>query len=322
MWYDNYFMFDMGRCKNQRKLAKMQNNKVFINTFFKLMDIALMRYNFENLPETVSDRLIKQALICFGSVVFFEKDGGILALAGVPSGDGYNINGDPVSCWVFSRNGIFNENIPLYIKGGDNEKILYKGNGYSVKTGKTRGVMIWENKNRYPFLNHVMYYSKAISDTLRTVDVARTWLKIPAMPVCEESLVESVKAVFGKLKDNDEIIPVSSGIQTVDKFDLKPVGDITKNIQTATELIDWYEMQYRALCGFKANTAIDKKGENLIADEVHINDSYTDSMTESLADYLTDQIDIVNEVFGLQIKVVENDLIQNEKGADSNDENI
>ena len=182
--------------------------------------------------------------------------------------------------------------------------------------------MVWENKNRYPFLNHIMYYSKAISDTLRTVDVARTWLKIPAMPVCEESLVESVKAVFEKLKNNDEIIPVSSGIQTVDKFDLKPVGDITKNIQTATELIDWYEMQYRALCGFKSNTAIDKKGENLIADEVHINDSYTDSVTDSLTDYLKDQIDIVNEFFGLNIKVVENDLIQTGKGDDPNEEKV
>ena len=318
--YDNYFLLDMSRCKSQRKLAKLQNDKVFINTFMKLMDIAFMRYSFENLPDSVSERLIKQALIAYGSVVFFEKNGGVLALAGVPSGGGYNVNGDPVSCWVFARNGMLNEQIPLYIQGGDNDKILTKGNGYTVKTGSSRGVMVWENKNRFPFINYVIYYAKSIADTLRTIDVARTWLKVPSMPVCEESLVESVKDVFNRLKNNDEIIPVSSGIQTIDKFDLKPLGDITKNIQSATELVDWYDMQFRALCGFKSNTAIDKKGENLVTDEVHINDSYTDSVTEDITDFLTDQIDIVNEFFNLDIKVVKNETIQTtEKGVTDND---
>ena len=80
----------------------------------------------------------------------------------------------------------------------------------------------------------------------------------------------------------------------------------------------------------RANTNVDKKGENLIADEIHANDSYTDSVSDTLVEYLQSQFDFVNQIFGTSIKVVENENLQSEtdvkesevKENESNDNNI
>ena len=178
--------------------------------------------------------------------------------------------------------------------------------------------MLWETKTRYPFINTIFYYARAISDTMRTLDVAKIWLKMPNLPVCEESMVESVKHVFQSIKNNEEIIPVSGGLIGLDKFNLLPIGNAVQNVDACTELIDWYEMKFREACGMKANTAADKKGENLITDEVHINDSYTDSITDTLADYLNEQLEAMNKFLGTSIRAVVNENLQ----EDTQDDNM
>lgn len=311
MW-SNYFLLDMSRCKNRKKLAQMQNNRLFLNVFMRLFDMAMMRYKITGLPDTVNDRVILQSLICYGNVTFFNEGESVLGLPSVPSGDGYNVNGDPVTAWVFSRNGLFNKQLKLYIEGGQNEPLLNRGSGGTTVKEPT-GFMVWENRERYPFLNQIVYYAEAIADTLRTIDVGKLWLKLPVVPVCEESIKESVTKLFKDIKSNEDIIPVSTGVMGIEKFDLKPTGDAVQNIHTAMELVDWYEMQYRALCGFKSNTSIDKKGENLIQDEVNINDSYTDTQTDTIAEYLENQLKICNNFLGTNIHVEINETMQSDK---------
>lgn len=311
MWYNNYLLLDMSKNRNRKQLAKFENNIVFINTFMRLFETALQRYRLENLPETINERVVLQSFICYGNATFFNNNGNVLSLPSVPSGNGYNINGDPVSAWVFSRNGLFNKEIKLHVEGGQIDPLLKKGTSGTLVTDE-KGVMVWETRTRYPFLNTIIYYARAISDTLRTIDVARKWLKVPFIPVCEESLVQSVATMMKDIADNNDVIPVSTGVQDISKFNILPIQQSPESIQTASELIDWYEQQYRSACGMRANTNVDKKGENLIADEIHANDSYTDSVSDTLVEYLQKQFDFVNEVFGTSIKVVENENLQSE----------
>lgn len=316
MWYDGFFMINTSYSTSMKKIAKMKNYHTFANQFFKLCNMAYMRYKLKGLPDTVSERLILQSLLIYGNIVFMEKGGAIFALPSIPGGKGYNINGDPISAYTFSMNGNteFTKEVPLYVQGGLDSNVLNYGM-VGQKNSNNSGVLIWENKTRYPFINSVIYYASQIADTLRTIDTAKVWLKVPSMPICEEALVQSVKDVFKALKNNDEIIPVAAGVRGLEKFDLKPVGDITRNIQTATELVDWYEMAFRAECGFKSNTAIDKKGENLIADEVNINDSITDTTTDTIVEFLQSQFDRVNSIFGTNITVEINEAMQTDNAG-------
>lgn len=313
MWYDNYFLLGMDQCKSTKKLNRMKNNRVFMQQFMRLMETAMRRYRIENLPDTVSERVVLQSMITYGNIVFFKHGNSILALPGVGGQGGYNVNGDPVSAYVFSKNGVFNKEVKLYIKGGQNDKLVKDGIA-TVHNANFDGVMVHETKTRFPFIETVIYYAQAIADTYRTIDVARTWIKQPFIPVCEESIVPSVKKMFQDMKDNDEMIIASTGVQDISKFNILPIDTATTSIDTACQLIDWYTEQFKIACGFDGNTQIDKKGENLISDEVNFNEDYTEKHSNDMLEYIQSQLDVANEYFGLNMKVVE------VEGAEENQE--
>lgn len=297
---------DLTKCKSRKKLTELRNNRVSMSVLARLVNDALDRYHMEGLPESCSERVILESLLFYGSVTFFEHEGSVLALPSVPSGDGYNIYGDPTSAWVFSRNGLFNRELKLRVMGGDECGVLNKGTSGLNVSRETKGVMVWENKARSPFILNTCYYAECIADTLRTIDVNRKWLKRPFIPVCEESIVPSVKELFEKMERNDDFIPVSTGVLDITRFDIKPIDISPDAVKSAIELCEWYENKYRELCGTNSNTQMDKKGENLIADEVHANDEYTAKQGDGLTDYINAQLELVNSVFGLSIKAVPN----------------
>ena len=212
--------------------------------------------------------------------------------------------GDPTSAWVFSRNGMFNKEVPLYVPGAEDDTLLDVGNTGTVDERPKKGVIVWENKTRSPFIMNTIYYAKAISDTLRTIDVNRTWLKRPFIPVCEETLVPSIKKMFGEMQDNEAFIPVSTGVYDINKFDLKPIDVSPQTIKTCVETVEWYENKYRELCATGANTQMDKKGENLIEAEVTANDEYIAKEDSRIIEYINEQLELVNKVFNTNIRCV------------------
>ena len=83
-----------------------------------------------------------QSLLVYGAVVFFEEKGTLLALPGAPSGKGYNMYGDPTSAWVFSRNGLFNKDLSLYVPGAEYDTLRNGCNAYSVDASPKRGLIL------------------------------------------------------------------------------------------------------------------------------------------------------------------------------------
>lgn len=306
-WYGNLFNIwlqgDFNKMTNT-KLARFKNNITFQNVFARLLQDALARYKFNNLPDTCSQRVILQSLLWYGSVVFWEKDGSVLALPGVPTGSGYNVYGDISESWVFSATGQFNQPVKIYIPGSDESSFL-KNTVAGKQTGQPKGVLVRENAIMYPFMREVIYFSEVIADTLRTLDVCRTNMKQPFVITAEESIVNSVRKFFEKRKDNEEYI-ISSGVFPADKINLLPFDTNTDNLKNATELIDWYENKFRELCGVENNGQVDKKGENLIQSEVDINNEYTCLSLDKCIKYIQEGLDNVNKLFGTNITVEPN----------------
>lgn len=299
---DAMFMISLTGVKNTRKkLDKMKDMQVNYNVFFRLLNEAMKAYKFEGLPDTVSERVIVQSLIAYGSCVFFDKNGQLLCLPGVPSGKGWNIYGEPLSAWIYSKNGIFNEEIKLAVAGGELSSELRKSiGGETISNGK--GVMVWENKARYPFINTIFEYADNIADTMITINEARIWLKNPWLPVCSEDQVLSVKKVFEAVRDNERIIPVSGSLTDMKSFDLKSLAIDPNVITNCISTVEWYEARFREMLGIDSNSQVDKKGENLTEDEIHVNNMYTEY--NSLMDYINEQLNLVNSTFGTNIKCV------------------
>lgn len=304
---------------NKKKLAQFKNNMVFQNVFSRYTQDALQRYEFDGVPDTISERVLKQSFLWYGGACIFEKNGALLCLPCAPTGDGLNIYGDFSKVWVFSSNGKLNEEIPVYIHGSDESVFLKKGmiNGTSQKP---RGVYIWENALRYPFINHTIFYAQAVADTMRTLDVCRVNIKNPYIIVCEESALNTVKEFMNKRNNNEEYI-LSSGVFDAGKVSLLPVVTNSDSLNSCTSLIEWYENQYKMLCGIDNNAQMDKKGENLISDEVEINEEYTEFSVDKSLEYIQRGLDDVNKLFGTNITVKEKESKKDDT-ADLETENI
>lgn len=276
--------------KTLNKLAKMENQITFQNVFANNVITALSRYRLTgDIPETINPRVFMQSLLWYGTAIIFNKNDNWLCLPGVPDGSGINIYGDFSGGWVFGANG-FNENVPLYMPG-ENESFTIKKTVSGANAKNARGVLIRENKIMYPFVNIVMQYSMWIADTYRTLDVAKNHLKHPYIVVCDESEVNTVKKWFDETKNNVESI-VSSGVFPADRVRVQDINTPPGTVTSVTSLCEWYRNGFKSLCGIAHSAQADKKGENLLTDEIHIDDEMDsinitaciDSINAGLAD--------------------------------------
>lgn len=315
MWYSGLCNLNQELASvklSSKKLAKMKNNIVFQNEFVRnLLDAINNRYKITGLPDTCSERVIMQSLLWTGCVYFFEMDDNVLALPGAPDGSGLNVYGDYAGAWVWGANG-FNQHIQLYIEGSDDSTFLRKTIGGNKANINARGVMVRENQYMFPFINQVMYYSDRQADTLRKLEVAMKNAATPYLITAEESTRNTIKAMFDS-RDNNEMYILNTGIFPADSVQLLPFDIQASSITVMSQTYDWYSNHYRELCGTKNMTNIDKKGENLITPEVNINDQYT--AMQVVLPQLNHDIDIVNNVFGLnlQVEAVEDENIQRDR---------
>jgi len=316
-WYDGLWQVPVdlgGSTKNKKRLAKFKNVLAFQLAFSRFVEDALGRYDFEGLPETVSKRVVLQSLLWHANVVFFDYKGSVLALPSAPTGD-LNIYGDPATAETFSINGMLNERVDLFIHGSDQNAFLAKT--LTIGDSTHRGAMVWENKNRYPFINTVMFYAQAVADTMRTLDVVRANIKNPSIFVAEESVVNTVKKFLSDREDNVDSV-ISSGVFDPNKVSVIPYDTKGTSLADVTALVEWYESKFRELCGTRNNAQMDKKGENLIQAEVSVNDDYTEDSVQKCIETMSECLDDVNKILGTNITVKAREVQNENVSADDN----
>lgn len=325
MWFDGMFSIPVDisdaygeKTKNRRMLNKFKDDLTFQVNFSKAVEDALNRYDIEGIPETMSARVILQSLLLHACVVFFKKGDQMFALPGVTTED-LNIYGDPGFAEVFSLNGTFNERVKLYIPGSDMTTFLESP--YIINGGEATGVMVWENKKRFPYIYSVILYAQAISDTYRTLDVIRANIKNPQIFYGEESMRTTVERYLEMRESNASAAFISTGNLEADKLKLVPFDPKGTSLSDVTGLIEWYEGKLKERNGVKNNSQMDKKGENLVTAEVDVTDQSTAKNIDDLVEYLQSQIDVANEFLGLQMKVVAKKAVESTGDVNEQSEN-
>ena len=91
MWFlnDNFCHIHIDtKDKTAKKLAQYKNTKEFQNVFALLYNETFAHIpDIERLPDTVSQRIIKESIIWKAGVFFFRNNGSTLSLPGSPTGD-------------------------------------------------------------------------------------------------------------------------------------------------------------------------------------------------------------------------------------------
>lgn len=286
---------------SRRKLSKYRNDYVFQNEFIRNTLDAMHRYRIEELPETVSERIVLQSLLWTGSVFFFEKNGAVLALPGMPDGSGVNVYEDFAGAYVYGANG-YNEHIQVYLPGSDKSKFLLEtihGDG----TTDAKGVMVRENELVFPFINQTYYYAERQMDTLRKIEVAAKNAACPYWIVAKQSVVNTVNETMKQRDDNMDFI-ISSGVFDPKDISLMPFDISADSIKVMTSTYDWYRSQYKVLCGQQANLNADKKGENINSAEINVDQQYVASQYNNVIQSIQAGLDTANELFSLSMRVV------------------
>lgn len=283
-----------GKSRTQKKIAEFKNNLAWQNAYHNFVEKGLSRYEITGLGPCMSDRVVHCSLLYHGSICFFEKDGAILALPATPCGNP-NINGDYRSCFVYGRNG-YSEEIPLFIPGADENKLMEKGYITLNQDKKPRGVFVRENPFMYPFINYCIDYAEKVADTMRTLDVIRANLKRPYIVAAEEQLVPTVKKFFEQRDANIEYI-VSTGVFPADKISILPFETNSGALKDATDSIEWLYNDFDSKCFMNSNASPDKK-ERMNVPEVNSNNESRNKGKDEFRSYLEGQLDFFNEMLG------------------------
>lgn len=299
--------------KSLKKMAKQDNSIELQNWYARCISDALDRYDLEGVPDTCSKRVIKMALLFYGSCVFFDKNGSLLALPGMPTED-FNVYGDPGFAWVFGRNGT-NERVKLFIPGGENSQFLNRGVTGVKIGGNYAGVFVRENYLMFPMARYVMSYALRLADTFRAMDVVRKNLKRPYCIVAEESCIKTVREYLNSRDENVEAI-VSTGIFPVEKVKILPFDTQPDALKSLQELHEWYYNQFKSLCGLANNPQSDKK-ERLLVDEVNADADAADMQLDKVLECLNEHLDYVNQCFGTSMKAVPK---HKDEGKEENDD--
>ena len=302
MWFlNNNFshIYIDGKGSTAKKLAKYKNAIEFQNVFSLLCNEALEAMpGFDGLPETVSERVLKESILWHGGFFLFKKNGGDLGLPGMPTGS-FTLYGDPVAANVFGRNG-FTEEIKLYIPQGADTTVREKAGGGTAPEDGT-GVWVRANHLVFPFINYVIEYADKVADSLRTLDIVRSNLKRPYIVSAEESIINTVKAFFNSRENNEEFI-ISSGVFPADKIKLLPFETTSDSIRDVTMLIEWYLAQFHQIIGVNAPMTVDKKAEVTTA-ELNSHQGVETLHVQMIEDTLQRDIDFANEKLGLDITI-------------------
>lgn len=298
-WFNTLFPFMAYDDKVNKKAAEFENAVEFQNVFNRLVNIYLYSIHFEGLPETCNERFFKLNLLLSGKACLVNDDElGYLTL-GVSNLDNINIYGEVGHIRAYGWNG-FNKEYINYMYGADNTD--------------AKAVICRDNELAYPIVYTLFEYAKRLTNTMRTLDVTSKKLKTPYFITCDESQKTSIKKILDDIDFNKDAI-IANRSTMPNEFNVLQTGVNPQAISTLWQHYSNLQAEIRTTLGINSATNLDKK-ERLITYEAHANDIITDMNLDIRIKSYEKFCDTVNELFGLNISVVNNINILEEESKD------
>lgn len=267
----------MARKKNNFfKESADRNNITYIFYLNRLVELALSRFDWVNLPDTVDARYLESALLYKGIAIYFRDDViGDLALNVMYKGK-MDVYGNPTKREAYS---------------------IY--NHYRQELDKTNSVVIWNDYLREPYYTPLVMYAMKLANIDRTIDVNVSAQKTPVLVLGSDQQKLTLQNLY---KEYDGNAPVIFGYKNLDidsltvlKTDAPYVAD--KLQQLKTEIFN----EVLTFLGI-SNVSIQKR-ERLITDEVTRSEGGTLASRYAYVQARQTAVDEINRMFGTNIEV-------------------
>ena len=270
----------MSRNKNRQFMSTLNENVRTYRLYLdQILEIAISRYKWNGLPNTIDERFLELTLCGKNGAVLFFKDENIGHLA--------------LPCTMSGRFNVYN--IPI-------QRRAYAVNGYQATRDDTNSVIIYSNQlhNGMSVYNRLVQYAKDLYliDSIIMVNVNAQ--KTPLMLLADEKQMLTLKNLYMKYDGNQPFI-------FGDRNDLNPNSIqalVTGAPYVADKLYELKQNIWNEILTFLGvpNVQMNKK-ERLITDEVNrglggvFASRYSGLLSRRQA------CDQINEMFGLNLSV-------------------
>ena len=267
----------MGR-KNRNYYAQsaILNNAQYLYYYHRIMQLALSRFEYKDLPDSMDERFLEMQLIERGSALLFTDD----------------VMG-PL-CLPFSYGG------PLDIYQKPTIRRAYASNGYNTERSEMDSVIIYNNRMRSPDIAAIRLFAHRLWNFDRIIDINCNAQKTPIVVQCDEQGRLTLTNLFKEVDGNSPVIYTNKNLDLPNS--LKAINIqapfIAENVLNIKKSV-WDEcMSYLGI-----TTAGIYKAERVTSSEANNSGGSTvASRWSPLAERQT-AIEKFNEMFGLDIKV-------------------
>ena len=154
----------MGRRRNKdRWTAAYLNNRIYDYYITRLTELALSRFEWEGLPESMDGRFLEYTLMTDGVSVLFEDE----------------VMG-PLNMQVMLDGRLNQYRIPV-------TRRAYAVNGYSKELDESNSVLIYNNMLRTNSINTLQTFAYKLWEIDRTMQVNTNAQKTPVVITCDEN---------------------------------------------------------------------------------------------------------------------------------------
>ena len=264
----------------------------------RLSIIALSRFEWQNLPESMDQRYLEWCLFMLGQAAILKtKDYGFINTKATTAGE-INIYGLPteINCYSF---GEFNEKRKVYTG------LLKDSEGNIVNDDYGEAILVMNNYFRTGNLQTLQLFANRLTEATRSIDVNVQNQKYPLLILTDQNQLLSMKQVYRQMATNEPVIYGSKKALTLE--DIKVLK--TDSPYVADKLTEYKNKVWDEALIYLGIQVIDEKKERLVESEASQNNEVTNLNLQSALITRQQAAKELNERFGLNVSVkVRSDL--------------
>lgn len=268
----------MGKYRRIKRWASAElNNATFIDYFDRLKSIAMNRFEWVGVPDTIDVRFLERSLFDRGYCVFFK---------------------DPVIGYL-----CLNANLGGQFTVYDIPRIrrVYTTNGtYSANLNEENSVIIWNNYLHKSDYMTTELAALRLSDIQRTIDVNIKGQKTPKLILANEEQRLAMKNLYMQWDGNEPFIFGDKALRRELQIE---VLDTTAPYVTDKLEIQKHQVMSEYLTYLGIENANTDKKERLVADEVGGSYGHTEMNRNVALNAREEACKQINEMFGLSMSV-------------------
>lgn len=273
--------------RTQKAENFLNNQDTYQMYFWRLMDLAISVFEWQNLPKGVDARMLEYWLLCNGFCVFFyDEDLKKSKLAAGKAPEGYAV----LQAMISGQWDMYNY---------PQDRTAYAVNGLNVPLDESNSVLIFNNYIRIPMLLTINQYAQRLAECDRTIDVNVMAQKTPKIIRCSDKQRLSFKNIAMQVDGNMYWIFGDKSINT----DEIEVLDISAPYVGNELQILKHQYWNEALTYLGVENVNTEKKERLVSSEVLSNMGDVEAQRFTRLNARKQACKEINELFGLDIDV-------------------